>query len=250
MSRSRLLTCSTISIFFRSSVANPHTFHDPILSLFFVLLSSLVLPVPSPLSLRVSLPSLSLAFFQVPFLFLSSCSTHLCFSHILFGPLAFSCLSLPSLTLELRLSFVIPLLAIHTLHPSLLTHANTFSVSILCHSMLALRFSVIIRKCSPSRSTFPIAKQYSPTSSHFFLLNSIFVTSLGTPNISTISTLPYQSFLRYPPCLTVFFLISSEKISGVLYSQCRWETCKLLGFPNPSTCWGSGVFQFFPGAPH
>ena len=78
-----------------------------------------------------------------------------------------------------------------------LTRAGTFSVCILRHSLLAFGFSVT-PKCSPSLCTFPMAKQYSHTSSHF-LLNSILVMSLGTPNISTtrlIGSLRAQGWLE------------------------------------------------------
>ena len=141
---------------------------------------------------------------------LSDCSAPVCFSLFPLEPLAVSCIPLPFFTLELRLKFAIRF-AIHTLYHSHLTHADTVSVSILRHSMLTFGFSVA-RKCSPSRSTYPIANQYSPTSSHF-LLNLIVVMSLGTPNIIISSTLPSQSFLLHPPCLAVFPLISSDNIS-------------------------------------
>ena len=51
-------------------------------------------------------------------------------------------------TLELRLSFAIPL-AIHNLHPRLLTHADTFSVSIICHSVLAFGVSMALNALPP-----------------------------------------------------------------------------------------------------
>lgn len=87
---------------------------------------------------------------------------------------------LPLLTpfnLGLRL-YSAPLLAIHTLHPSILTHADTLYVSVLCHSFLAFGLSVT-RNCSPSPTTFPSTKLHSPTSSHF-IVNSILVMSLST----------------------------------------------------------------------
>ena len=114
-------------------------------------------------------------------------------------------------TQGLHLSSAIPL-AVHTLHPSLLTHADTFSVSIFCHSVLTFGAGVAL-KCSPPLSKFPRAKQYSPTSLHFFL-NHILM-SLGTPKISTISDLPFQYFRSHPPILTVSLPISSENISSL-----------------------------------
>ena len=68
---------------------------------------------------------------------------------------------------------------------TLLSHADTLLVSIPSHSLLALCFGVN-RKCSPSLSTLPLAQQCSPTPLHF-LLNSIPIISLRTPNINTTS---------------------------------------------------------------
>lgn len=63
---------------------------------------------------------------------------------ISFPLLALSCshFSSPPFTLGLCLRLAVPL-AMHPLHPTLLTHTDTFLVSILSHSLLALFFSVI-----------------------------------------------------------------------------------------------------------
>ena len=65
--------------------------------------------------------------FQIyfPFPVLSACSPPLVLSPVPFGPLAVSCLALPRFTLELRPRFAHPL-AMCTLHPSVLTHVDTF----------------------------------------------------------------------------------------------------------------------------
>ena len=192
ISRSRSLTFSATSSRLRSSVANPHTFHDPIFN--FLLKSFLTF-------------FLSVVFF--------SSFLHLFLLSFPSPALTCSCFSFPPFTRGLRLRFAIPL-AMHTLHPTLLTHADTLLVSILSHSLLALFLSVT-RKCSPSLSTSPFAKQYSPISLHFFL-NSILVISLRTPNTSTTSTLPVHSFLLHPPFLTVALSISLANISSFSFT--------------------------------
>ena len=116
----------------------------------------------------------------------------------------------------------------HTLHPCLVTHADTFPAYIPCHSLLAFGVSVT-QKCSPSLSTLPAAMQYSPTSAYFPLISILM--SRRTPNIRTTSIVPFQSFFRHPPYLTVSFFISSENISSFfVFGKCSsyWDFPILL----------------------
>ena len=70
--------------------------------------------------------------------------------------------------------------------------------------------------------------------------------SLGTRSISTTSTLPFQSFVHHPSCLTVSLLISYDRNSSLFVFIFAVEMFKLLwGLPNQSTRLGSDVFQLF-----
>ena len=86
-------------------------------------------------------------------------------------PFTVSCPALPPFTLGLRLRVASPL-AMHSLHSSNLTHADTLYVSILCQSLLALSLSIlcysllafgvsVARESSRFLSSFPIIMQSS-----------------------------------------------------------------------------------------
>ena len=104
-------------------------------------------------------------------------------------------------------------------HPSSL--CRQCFVSVLCHSILAFGFS-LARNCFPSRSTLLTADHVQ---SYFAALPlelnpRLIVLYLGTPSITTTGTVPSQSFVVHPPCLTVPRLLLSDIISSLVVFIC------------------------------
>lgn len=130
ISRSRSYSFSAIPVISRSPLANPHTFHYPILNF-----------------LPESFPSLLLPVVLFPDFYFYTPSPPLPSWHFIVPASPFP----GTFTRELHLRFAVPL-AKHTLYRTLLTHAEILLVSIFSHSLLALFFSVT-RKCSLSLST-------------------------------------------------------------------------------------------------